>query len=296
MKIGIIGGGAIGLLISAYLAENHPVTLYTRSHEQANDLLYHGLHIEKDGKKSILPINARPFSNGSLEENDLLIIAVKQYQLHTIIPYLQKLKKKLLFVQNGMGHLPYLKELSASNEVFLGIVEHGAIRKSSYSVAHTGKGVIKVASYYGQLECLESLQVNNDFPLIFEENYLDMLTKKLIVNAMINPLTAVLGITNGELLINPHYQMLFDQLFNELASVLEFDNKMDMKTHVKEICEKTALNHSSMFRDIEEKRKTEIDSILGYILNIADKKNCHVPITKTLYLMVKGKEHHGKEN
>jgi 2-dehydropantoate 2-reductase len=45
-----------------------------------------------------------------------------------------------------------------------------------------------------------------------------------------------------------------------------------------------------MLKDIETGRKTEIDAILGFLLEEAQKQEKQAPIIKNLYLLVKGKE------
>lgn len=296
MRIGIIGGGAIGLLVSAYFARKHAVTVYTRSEQQANEINHNGLCLEKDGEKTTFQVVATPLIEGQLHNQDLFIIAVKQYHLPTVIPHLRNIHSKLLFVQNGMGHLKYLEELSGSNEVYVGVVEHGAFKKKANAVLHSGNGLIKVAAYAGKLADLQWLQDDSSFPFVLEADFKEMLTQKLIVNAMINPLTALFEVMNGTLLTNPYYKTIFTNYFNEIASLLEVENQNDVLQHVITICEKTAKNRSSMLRDIEEKRPTEIDAILGYILELAVEKQAYAPITNNLYYMIKGKEYERKES
>jgi len=289
MNIGIIGGGAIGLLIGAHLASEHTITIITRSMEQAKDLKEHGVHLEKDGHVHVRRVNASPIAGHSLVDYDLLVVAVKQYGLDSVVPLLRETSSQLLFVQNGMSHVSIVKQLSLAQDVFVGVVEHGALKTNHYKVRHTGRGKIKVASYR-QKACPFLIEGNSEFPIVFEEDAHEMLTKKLVVNAMINPLTAVLGVPNGQLLTNKYFNSLFTILFEELAQILQLKNREEMKRYIVEICGSTGKNHSSMLRDIQEGRSTEIDAILGYVLSIAAEKKLQAPITNSLYLMVKGKE------
>ena len=55
---------------------------------------------------------------------------------------------------------------------------------------------------------------------MIEEDYENMLLKKLVVNAVINPLTAILGIKNGELIENKHYFELVKMIFSEIEQCL----------------------------------------------------------------------------
>ena len=100
----------------------------------------------------------------------------------------------------GWVTLKYLEKLNG--EVYVGTVEHGAIRLEPNRVLHTGIGSTKISSIRpsrSRLLEMISLESDKSFPFIIEEDYENMLLKKLVVNAVINPLTAVLGVKNGEL-------------------------------------------------------------------------------------------------
>ena len=95
-----------------------------------------------------------------------------------------------------------------------------------------------------------------------EENYEEMLLKKLVVNAVINPLTSILQIKNGELIENPHYFQIVKSLFTEIQECLHLQKPEHYFNNIIMVCEQTAKNKSSMLWDLEEKRPTEIEAIL----------------------------------
>ena len=296
MKIGIIGGGSIGLLLAHYLKKHHQVCVYVRSKRQLDVLEAEGLIFEKDKNCIKEAINVSLFSKWNGEE-ELTILAVKQYQLP---PILEKMAASntnvggsLLFLQNGMGHLKWLEGVNAKN-IFVGTVEHGANKVAVNHVIHTGEGLIKLALYRGDnltiLTDMVKIPVEN-FPFIFEEDYQEMLLNKLIVNAVINPLTAALNVNNGMLLENPHYYYIFKEIFNEISSVLSIVDKENTFYYVENICRKTSLNRSSMLKDLDENRPTEIDAILGYVIEKARERQMNAPFSESFYHLIKGKEY-----
>ncbi|UAC49300.1 2-dehydropantoate 2-reductase [Bacillus aquiflavi] len=293
MEIGIIGGGSLGLLYAFYLAKTNKITVYTRTEEQAKKISLEGIVVVKDHKQEVCSVHALPFSNWNGTE-DLIIVTVKQYQLSNIIVELAKKrtvkKSSILFLQNGMSHVNLLNKLSNWN-IFLGTVEHGAYRLNVNTVKHTGLGKTRVAIYQGEVELLLQLLHHSDksFPFIFEKNYETMLTKKLVANAVINPLTAVLNVRNGELIENPQYYQVLTSLFFEFCKVLNLENEEKWLKHIMYICKSTAKNQSSMLKDVLEGRQTEVDAILGYLLTEARKKQIEAPLINTFYLLVKGK-------
>ncbi|MGG7618748.1 2-dehydropantoate 2-reductase [Bacillus coreaensis] len=294
MKIAIIGGGAIGLLFASYLQEENDVILYTRSENQSESIRTNGL-VRKNGEESFcLPINVRPISQWDETGIELVILCVKEYMLDKIVKNLTfSANIPLLFVQNGMGHLALLKKIN-TRSLFIGSVEHGALKVNNHTVNHTGIGVTKLAIFRtveADRWILDELilQSIKNFPAQFEQDYMVMLTKKLVVNAVINPLTAILGVTNGSLLTNKYYLMLFEQLFDEICLALSLDSHTYHENLV-HVCKNTAQNESSMLKDVKNGRRTEIDAILGYVLKEAQRKEIKVPLTLAFYHCIKGKE------
>ncbi|NMD69397.1 2-dehydropantoate 2-reductase [Bacillus sp. DNRA2] len=291
MKIGIIGGGSIGLLFAYYLNQAASVTLYTRTLEQADKINREGLCLKYQDHLHHTYVSGKTLESWQGQE-DLTIVTVKQYQLEAVFTKIRQQTKptgRLLFLQNGMGHIKHLKAIT-NCEVYVGSVEHGAYRNSENIVTHTGEGVTRLAVINGEHSFLEEFidKIPKSFPFVVEEHYYQMLVKKLIVNAIINPMTAVLKVPNGELLSNPYYFSSMKCLFKELMSVLEVDDHDAYFQHVVTVCQNTAGNRSSMLKDIENHQPTEIDAILGYILEEAEKKAIHVPIIETYYHLIKG--------
>ena len=293
MKIAIIGGGSMGLLFSYYLSAKHEVYLFTRTQQQADLINTNGLQMVKSGEGSAARnVFAAPIHTWQGTE-ELTIIAVKQYQLPDLMAILSaKTAGSLLFLQNGYGHIKLLKDLTFF-PIFVGSVEHGAVRLNGNTVIHNGEGVTRAAVFKGSEILLRELSASlaSEFPIILEEDYKGMLIKKLVVNSVINPLTAILNVKNGELIRNPFYKEIFVKLFEECAQVLELHNKEDYFENLLNVCKKTAENHSSMYKDLENGRTTEIDAILGYLLEEAARKNIKAPLILNYYDCIKGKEH-----
>ena len=96
------------------------------------------------------------------------------------------------------------------------------------------------------------------------------LVEKVAINACINPLTAANNIRNGELLV-PKYQPLLDKVIAEVESILMAMNQPDISANLRsrlyQVISDTADNRSSMATDVQNRRKTEINEIVGWLLN-----------------------------
>jgi 2-dehydropantoate 2-reductase len=294
VKIGIIGAGSIGLLFAAYLSKAFSVTLYTKTSEQAEIINQNGIYLQEGAAQSRVSIHAFPVSKWTgLEE--LTIIAVKQYQLHSIIHQVTSLEfipHNLLFLQNGMSHLKLLENIPATN-IFVGSVEHGASKVNTYTVSHNGKGAINVALFKGGVETIKEfaeLSTAIHFPITLKEDYYNMLINKLIANAVINPLSAILQVKNGELITNTFYFAAVKKLFLEISFILNLEDPIKRFRDVLRICKKTCHNRSSMLKDLEEGRRTEIDAILGFLIEEAQVQRKTATNIESYYYLIKGKE------
>ncbi|MDQ0155906.1 2-dehydropantoate 2-reductase [Robertmurraya andreesenii] len=293
MKIAIVGGGAIGLLFSFYLNQHHEVVLYVRNIQQRDRIQAKGIHLTNHQGSFSTKVEVRLASEWGKGGEDLSIICVKQYHLQSLLENKKiEAHHPLLFLQNGMGHLEYIDRLNL-RFVLVGAVEHGAYRTDDDSVVHKGEGQTRIAFYKGaDQEFLDTLikPFHQSFPFQKEDDFKEMLQKKLVVNAIINPLTALLKVQNGALIENPHFFQTFRELFVEIKGILRLEKEELYYQNVVEVCRNTSQNRSSMLKDVEEGRPTEIDAILGYLIKQANEKNMQAPLINALFHLIKGNE------
>ncbi|MBC1457548.1 2-dehydropantoate 2-reductase [Listeria newyorkensis] len=288
-RVGIIGAGALGLLYGGLLQAN--VTLYTRTEEQAEIITQKGgITLIADNLETQVSIHATPVNNADFTTMDLIIITVKSYQLEDIMETLTKIPTTtpLLFLQNGIGHLALILNLPQKT-ILLGTCEHGAGKIDATTVVWRGAGRTNWAIYRGEPnEALHHIMMANPaFPFLQQADFEEMVYNKLLANAVINPLTAVLGVQNGALIHNESWNELLVKLTREVADILRLENALEKVTA---ICTATSANYSSMATDVREKRKTEIAGISGAVVQLAKEQGKVAPISETLYGLVKGLE------
>ncbi|MFC7372067.1 ketopantoate reductase family protein [Fictibacillus iocasae] len=297
MKVAIIGGGAIGLLTASLLSKNGIASVvYCRTVQQAALLREKGLLYRKEVTETI-SLKALPISEMKYTE-DVMMVCVKQPSLHALqdMFFDQRTKgKTFLFLQNGMSHVRMMNQLAdAGRTVWAGVAEHGVWKEGERTVRHTGVGRLRLAPV--------SLKGDNPWRELFGgksiieilDDYLPMLSEKLIINASINPVTALFRVRNGKLLENPHFRWIMKELFKEAVCVLGMvEHKERLLEDLYRICRNTSDNRSSMLRDIESKRKSEIESISGYIIEIARQEGIQTPATVMVFEGIKGMEWEG---
>jgi 2-dehydropantoate 2-reductase len=129
------------------------------------------------------------------------------------------------------------------------------------------------------------------FVVNVSENVQSLVWGKMIVNSAINPLTAILRVKNGQLLILPPARVLMGDLARETAMVaktlgveLPFPSP---ERAAEKVAERTAENQSSMLQDVLRGAPTEIDAINGAVIRLAVENNFQVPVNKTIWSLVK---------
>ncbi|WP_186577563.1 2-dehydropantoate 2-reductase [Aquibacillus kalidii] len=285
MKIGIIGGGSIGLLTASLLVKQGcAVTIYVRREEQKARINQNGILLLPDDTYFI---NAKLTSE--LNNEDIFIITTKQYQLTGLLSTLKKTKAPLLFMQNGMGHIDDIKSIEFNQTILVATCEHGAMKIDDKTVKHTGKGKLNLSLFQGNASLyndVAKLLAGEDFPINLAPDWYEILAKKLIVNVVINPLTSIFRVKNGSLTENPHIEAIAKQTCMEASSVLGLDPEEEW-ANVRRVIRLTKNNESSMYLDTKRNRETEIEAISGYLLNHA---NGEVPFIQFAYHAIKSIE------
>ena len=122
----------------------------------------------------------------------------------------------------------------------------------------------------------------------------DLLWSKLVINAAINPLSALMRVPNGELLKRPSARALMADAAREAAAVASALGQRltyaDPVAEAEDVARRTAVNHSSMYQDVQRGAPTEIDAICGAIVAAGERHGVSTPVNRTLWRLIKALE------
>ncbi|WP_337880430.1 2-dehydropantoate 2-reductase [Rheinheimera sp.] len=280
----VVGQGAIGLLAASRLHLNQQqVQLFRR---QPGPFRYQFEQQQQGLRQIELPAATAPIR--------LVLIPVKAYAVLPAVRQLLPLLSadaQVVLCHNGMGTIEQvLPLLSPAQSLWFVSTSQAAFKPSASQIRHTGSG----PSYLACLKATDALHtqwVQSAMALAFEpltlvDDITPLLWRKLAVNSVINPLTAVHQIRNGEL-AQPQYQALITQLLSEFIAVAQhygqaFD-QADISRLVYSVIGNTAGNYSSMQQDKIHGRPLELDAITGYLLQRADEAGLTLPAHQALY-------------
>jgi 2-dehydropantoate 2-reductase len=311
MRIAVMGAGSIGLLLAAKLSVvTETLEIITRTEEQAAAIRKEGISIDEESaiqadKFEVISYETKFVKRQERPDLHFLVLAVKQSAINNellafILNYITPHTTIICF-QNGMGHVDKLLAHLDKERILLAVTTEGARKTDLFQVTHTGSGITELG-YSSQdvgenaanaQKIFADVMIRAGFEISLSKNMGIKVWSKLIINAVINPLTAVLKVRNGELLQTPSCKALMLALFNEGISVAR-SNQVELPDNLWEtilqVCKLTANNQSSMLQDILHRRSTEIDSINGTLLRIAEQRKLVLPVNQAVYHMVKALE------
>ena len=191
-------------------------------------------------------------------------------------------------LQNGLGNYEVLKDTLGEERAALGSTMTGATLLGPGLVKSAGDGAVFIQSHAG-LGPLEMALRSSDFKVEVIEDANSLVWMKLIVNSAINPLTALLGIPNGELLQRPAARAIMRSLAEETAVVAAAEHVQlgfDAVALVEDVARKTAANHSSMLQDIRRGAPTEIDAICGAVARAGERDGVPTPVNSVCWRLI----------
>jgi len=230
------------------------------------------------------------------------LIFVKSYDTaeasHSILPIMGD-NTAILTLQNGLTNTETISQIVGEDRVVAGTTSHGATMLGTGHIRHAGVGQTTI----GEPKTGESVRTKHiadalssaGFQTTISHNIYNSIWGKLIINAAINPITAITKLKNGGLLEYNETRRLLGITAEEAARVaaarqisLPYD---DARSAVEAVCRATSENVSSMLQDVQRRKRTEIDAINGAIVSEAKKAGIEAPTNETLTYLIKGMEY-----
>ena len=195
---------------------------------------------------------------------------------------------------NGMGLAEAVAPLIGEAQLVVGSTTAGCRRAGNGELIVSGEGRTQLGTLDASPAptCLSPWRPGvPDFE--WETDIRSVLLAKVALNAVINPLTALHGVTNGELL-EPPLQAITEDVIEEVQSVLcaadAEETASALPAQVRAVCESTAANHSSMRVDLESGKRTEIDAIDGWLLSSLTPHPPETPLLREVYDAVRERD------
>ena len=290
----IVGTGALASFFAARLAAaGAPVTMLGSWPAGLAALQDRGVRlVDADGRECCYPVHATAEPAACRPASHALVL-VKSWQTARAASQLAACLASdgiALTLQNGWGNREILQAHLGATRVAAGVTTLGATLLGPGRVRAGGPGPITVPETACLAPLLDLLR-QAGFETRTSADVDGLLWSKVVINAAINPLTALLRVPNGVLLERPEARALMAQAAREAAAVgvaqgfrLTFDDPL---LAAEEVARRTAANHSSMLQDIQRGAPTEIDAICGAVVEAGKQCGVLTPVNQTLWQLVR---------
>lgn len=278
----------MGCLFGAMLTEaGHDVWLLDRRSDRARTIDSRGVFVDCNGGNRTVPVQATA-DPSVIPPPDLTWIFVKSQDTARAVKSAASLLRSTRIagtLQNGLGNVERIQKRSSLSHLVCGTTSHGATSLGWGRVRHAGTGPTVVAPAAPDASRIadevSEVLTEAGIATTVHSDLQSVLWSKLVVSAVINPLTAVFGVNNGQLTEKKDLRDMMLAATREAAAVAAASgialSYADPVEELERICRCTHKNISSMLQDIRHGRPTEIEQITGAIVKEARKAGVDVP-------------------
>src|SRR2546430_5906057 len=291
MEIIVRGAGAIGSLYGAKLAAGNDVTLVGRA-EHVAAINSHGLRIEGI-ESQVVRIHAATKIE-QIGPEALIILTTKVPDSAAVlrpIAHLVRDDTTILCLQNGIGSERIARAALGDRGVVLrGITQFGAIFESPGVIQFMARGYT-LLERHERSDRIAAVLTAAGLDCRVTANIARDVWHKLVINCVVNPITAILGCEVGAI-ANPQLDPLKELVIAECVAVAESEGVVLEGNFQQEISDffRPSRNIASMLQDLRRGRMTEIDYLNGAVSAAGTRHGLECPVNRALTAIIKAME------
>lgn len=307
-KIAIVGGGAIGGVWAARLAQSgNDLSVLDVSAPVVEAISRDGLLVDRSAGAGSGSETVRVRATATPEElgqADLVWFFVKAQNTGAAARLARPLVGPDTIVvsqQNGWGNADVLAQTYAPERLVVGVTYHSATVVAPGHVRHTGQGPAFVGPYVdggdvGHASKVAELLTAAGLETAATPAVKTEIWKKLILNCATLPISALTRLTAGSVGEPGPLLDLLDQVAAEavkVARALGYDVTLDERLErIHAILRSGGAGKASMLQDVEGSRKTEIEVVNAAVVRAAENVGLgeQVPLNRAMVALVGGLE------
>jgi 2-dehydropantoate 2-reductase len=290
-KIGIVGGGAVGLTYAVFLAPVADVIIKTHGQTQADHINTDGIEVTLAGQTERTDGIAASADMAALQNCDGVIVALKSYDTKAVAKELAKVTRQdvpVISLQNGLEAFEILQQtIDNPNRVFAGVTYIGAKRSDDRSVS---LGINRRTVIDAKAGPILDVFTKTRFGVEASDNIRQAVWDKMVLNNGQNALSAITNLSVKQMLGSAECIAIAAELLNELEKV----GKTEGLSFNYSLLEKLKDNWSggldfypSMWQDLHAGKRTEIDAINGAISRLGSKHSIATPYNDMITSLMK---------
>lgn len=301
MEIVIVGAGAMGCLFAAKLQHSGAsVRLVEIDDPTISAIGMRGVEVTSDGfsLSQRVPISR---ADQTHRPADLIVVFTKGLHTRQAIDSVRHLLTDttwVLTLQNGLGNAQDIARRTDPDRLAVGMTDVPADLIAPGHVATADAGEIRFWSYNNTyhpiLSEFERMLCLAGFHAAVDEGVVGFIWEKVAFNAALNSLCTLLDCRVGLIGMSPDARWIATRAVDEcevVAHRLGIPFRSDqVLARMEEIFMHQADHIASMLQDRRAGRRTEIETINGAVIRLADEMGVDAPVLKTLYHLVRFSE------
>ena len=298
-KIYVLGAGAVGCYFGGMLARaGQDVTLIGRS-ERVQAINELGLEMDCKSFQELVYVKASD-DLSILKDADLVLLSVKSLDTEKTIQAIASILPShavILSLQNGVANVDIAKKW-ISNPVYAAVVYVATGMLGHRTMKHHGRGELYIGSLQPaqerdqeNLAAISTLFESADVPCSIAQQIKKDMWLKFLVNCSYNAISGIGQITYGEMVRIPEILQQIDHITEEFLAIATAEGVLISAAEAVEanalIASTMVTQRSSTAQDLARGKKTEIDFLNGYIVELGKKHGIPVPYNESIYALVK---------
>jgi 2-dehydropantoate 2-reductase len=299
----VIGAGPVGCIVAAFLAKGgYDVTLCDVIPELLKPALDPGIIIEGTEEfQQKVTRTCTTIDELAEYDPDVIFITVKANALPLIASAIEGFYHEGMFIvswQNGIDTELELAQSLGKVPVMRAVVNYGCglVKPAHVHIPfHHPPHYIQELDPVSKPEAIliaEALKTCG-LPTDHTSQIVSMVWRKTVMNASMNPVCAVTGLTMSRAMNDPIVYQIVEALVKECLTVSranEISLGWDYYPQAMDYMRNAGDHKPSMLMDIEANRRTEIDFMNGKFVDYGQQAGIETPYNRTMWALVKGLE------
>lgn len=295
-KVAVVGAGAVGGYFGGMLARaGAPVTMIGRQ-AFVDAVKGKGLFLDTLQFQEAVHVDSG-IEMSAAREAEMILFCVKTTDTETaareLAPFVAP-KALVVSMQNGVDNAERIYAASGIDALPAAVYVAASVPDPG-RIKHVGGGILIIGP---QSECTEKVAALFERPGVpcrISDNIPGELWAKLVLNCATNAISALGRVTYGEIAANEDARRLATGILTEVLAVARaagirvpgMENPETGIAEVLRIATFVVRATSSMAQDLEKGKRTEIDSLNGYVARRGQAFGVPTPVNHALYTLVK---------
>jgi len=295
-KIAVVGAGAVGGYFGGMLARAGAPVVFIGRPAFVAAVQRDGLQLDTKQFKETVRVTASAELSAA-RDAELVLFCVKTTDTASTARELRKIVAPhaiLVSMQNGADNAEQIRAASGLNALAAAVYVAASVPAPG-TVKHVGRGDLVLGPENETTRRVADVFTRAKVPCRISNNIEGELWTKLVWNCALNALSALGKVTYGEILANANAKQLLEGTVYEVLAVAKaagiqppgLEDPQAAFLGAYKIAEQMAATRSSTSQDMKRGKRTEIDSLNGFIARKGRELGVPTPLNHALFTLVK---------